>query len=447
MKPHLGRPTVVHKPAPVTARPISAERYVSPAWLAAEFERLWPRVWLLAGLERDLTEPGDYFVFDIGRESILVTRRDDGALAAFYNVCQHRGARVMVNDRGWVKQFVCPYHGWRYGYDGHLDHLPDPERFDPPVDCAERSLKPVRVDAVGGLVWVCMDEAQVPLRDYLGEVWDRIEPYQLEKMTLYGDQACRLECNWKAVFDNFQELYHVEHIHPQHELLFDIPGAEDHLFDLGHTGVVIDGHTVNSRLPIPEEPNKYLRHQLRLFGEDPDAYQGRVLDIRKGIQRLRREAGPRLGWDYSSLSDERLSDIEQYNFFPNTMITVQPDDALITRAFPHLTDPNKCWWAKYTLHRQPDPAVAERAGVEFEPHDPKDLGEVSRPEYDEFGQGDIIAGHKSFDITLDQDVHYIRDVQAGMHSRGFDTARLCSDEDRVQHYHDWLDHWMGARRE
>jgi Ring hydroxylating alpha subunit (catalytic domain) len=39
-------------------------------------------------------------------------------------------------------------------------------------------------------------------------------------------------------------------------------------------------------------------------------------------------------------------------------------------------------------------------------------------------------------------VHYIRDVQRGMHSRGFKQARLCDEESRVQHYHDWLTHWL-----
>ena len=290
-----------------------------------------------------------------------------------------------------------------------------------------------------------MSDEAPPLREYLGEAWEAIEPYHLEEMTLTADQSCQLECNWKAVFDNFQELYHVEHIHPQHQLLFDCPTAECHLFDYGHTAVVIDGHTVNTRLPVPDEPNPILKAQLAKFGGDPNAYHGRVLDVRKDIQRLRRESGPRLGWDYDALSDERLSDIEQYNFFPNTMITVQPDDALITRARPHPTDPNQCWWEKYTLHRQPKAEVAERAGVAFEPFDPKDLAPIDRPEHDAFTQEDIIAGRKSFDITLDQDVHYIRDVQAGLHSRGFESTRLCDDEVRVQHYHDWLDHWMGVR--
>ena len=298
MKPVLGRPTVVHPSASLEARPISAERYVSPDWLALELDRIWRRVWLFAGLERDLEEPGDYFVFDVARESILVSRQENGTLAAFYNVCQHRGAKVVVNDRGWVQNFVCPYHGWTYGWDGHLDRVPDAERFDPPVDCDARSLRPVRVDTVGGLVWVCMDAAAPSLRDFLGEAWEAIEPYRLDGMTLYADQSCELACNWKAVFDNFQELYHVEHIHPQHEKMFDCPTAECHLYEHGHTGVVIDGHTVNTRLPVPTSPNGYLKAQLSRFGGDPEAYEGRVLAIRRDVQMLRREAGPRRGWDY-----------------------------------------------------------------------------------------------------------------------------------------------------
>lgn len=438
------RPTVVYQAAPSGSRPITAERYIAPDWLAREFERLWPRVWQFACLERDLAEPGDYRVYEIGRESILIARTAEGGLAAFYNVCQHRGARVIVNDHGWVRNFVCPYHGWTYDWEGRLIEVPDVERFSGGVDCAAHSLRAVRVECWAGLVWVCMDPDTPPLMEYLGPAAARVTPYRLQDMTLTGDQTVQLDCNWKAIFDNFQELYHVEHIHPQHELMFDCPTAELHLFANGHTGVVIDGHTVNTRLPIPDEPNPYLRMQLAKYGVDPDAYRGRVLDIRGDIPKLRRAAGPRLGYDYDGLSDLHLSDIEQYNFFPNTMITVQPEDVIVMRARPHPTDPNRCWWDKFTLHMQPRAEIAGRAGVPFEPADPADLAPVPRPAHDEFTQDDIIAGRKSMTITIDQDVHLIRDIQAGMHSRGFAAQKLCDDEARVQHYHDWLDHFMGA---
>ena len=83
---------------PVT--PITAERYVSPDYLAREWQKLWPNVWLVAGVAQDVAEPGDYFVFDLEPESIIVSRTQQGGLAAFYNVCQHRGARILLSDRG-----------------------------------------------------------------------------------------------------------------------------------------------------------------------------------------------------------------------------------------------------------------------------------------------------------------------------------------------------------
>ena len=438
------RPTVVHGPAPKRGASISAERYISSDWLADELANLFPSAWLFACLEADVADAGDYHVLNIGAESVLVCRASDGSLGAFYNVCQHRGARLVPNQAGFVSRFVCPYHGWTYADDGELVHVPDMERFANGVDCQAKSLRPVRAATWNGLVWVCMDEAAPPLLEYLGEVAELATPYNLAGMEVVADQTVTLACNWKAVFDNFGELYHVDHIHPQHELMFNCPQAQLHLFAEGHTSVVIDGHTVNPRFDIPDTPNRYLAHQLTTFGGDPDNYQGRVLEIRDDIQSLRRAAGPSLGWDYDAFSDERLSDIEQYNVFPNTMITVQPDDALIARARPHASDPNRCYWDMLTLHRYPDPEVAANAGVSYAPKDARGAPPEDRPQHEEFTQEDIIAGNKSMGATIDQDVHLIRDVQAGMHSRGFHAQTLNSDEARVQHFHDWLNHKLGV---
>ena len=436
------RPTVVNERSPSGSSPITAERYTSAAYMQREIEVLWPGQWLFACLERDVAEPGEYVVLNIANESILVSRDDDGALGAFYNVCQHRGARVMVNDAGWVKNFVCPYHGWNYDRAGALTVVPDIERFSGRLDCAERSLKPVRVDSFNDMVFVCMDDTAPPLAEFLGPLADILEPYDLAGMALVADQTVRLDCNWKAVVDNFGELYHVEHIHPQHELMFDCPTAQTDLYAGGHTGVLIYGHTVNTKLPLPDEPTPFLKHQLGIFGLEADDYRGRVLDIRADIPGARRASAAGRGYNYDAMTDVRLSDIEQYNLFPNLVVTVQPDDAIVMRARPHPTDPNKCFWDKLSFHRFPDPTIAAAAGVEFAPDDAADLAPTERPENDEFDQDDVIAGRKTMTRTIDQDVHLIRDVQAGMRSRGFDTAILCDDESRVQHYHDWLNHFM-----
>ena len=45
-------------------------------------------------------------------------------------------------------------------------------------------------------------------------------------------------------------------------------------------------------------------------------------------------------------------------------------------------------------------------------------------------------------ITIDQDIYYLPDMQAGMHSRGFEKPILNRDEARLQHFHDWLESWL-----
>ena len=430
---------------PVT--PITAERYISPAYLARERQQLWPQVWLVAGVAQDVAEPGDFFVFDLEPESIIVSRTENGKLAAFYNVCQHRGARILMADRGSMQEYTCPYHGWRYENDGTLAHIPDEDRFSRGTPRDQLSLKKIRVEAWAGVIWVCMDPGAPSLDEFLGPIKAMIDPFRPEDMRLYADQTVRLDCNWKAVFDNFGELYHVEHIHPQHETIFDCPASTSELFNNGHTRVLIDGFTVNTRLPIPEEVPPSQWSQMKALGMDKDDYKGRVLDVRRDIQLKKRELGPSLGYNYDLLSDEQLSDIVQYNIFPNAILVLQPEEFWILRSRPHATDPNKCYWDKLSLHMYPDPGVQQTANLTFNLQKGKD-GEsvlppvVDRPEHDTFTQEDIIAGRKTMTITLDQDIHFIRDVQRGMHSRGFSEAWLNDDESRVQHYHTWLDRYM-----
>ena len=58
---------------------------------------------------------------DVAGESVIITRRKDGALAAHYNVCRHRGTRLCTDAIGhFPERIQCPYHGWTYDLDGRL---------------------------------------------------------------------------------------------------------------------------------------------------------------------------------------------------------------------------------------------------------------------------------------------------------------------------------------
>ena len=102
----------------------SKDGYFSPDYMSREWERMWTRSWLIAGVESDLSRDGDFFVFDIRDESIIVTRTDEG-VRAFYNVCTHRGTRLVAEERGNRKVFVCPFHSWSFRNNGELRRITD----------------------------------------------------------------------------------------------------------------------------------------------------------------------------------------------------------------------------------------------------------------------------------------------------------------------------------
>jgi len=79
---------------------ITGNRYYSREFADREAEHLWPHVWQVAGRVDQIPEAGDYVTYEIGRDSILCARGDDGRVRAFFNVCQHRGNRLVHSEHG-----------------------------------------------------------------------------------------------------------------------------------------------------------------------------------------------------------------------------------------------------------------------------------------------------------------------------------------------------------
>ena len=420
---------------------LDRQRYTSAQFAQEEWRGIWTRAWLFAGLVADVPDPGDYFVYELGAESIVVLRGDDGQLRAFYNVCQHRGNRIFGNQSGYVKQVVCPYHGWRYQLDGVLAEVPDVERFCPAPDAQTRSLTPVKLETWAGLVWLNMDPDSVPLAEFLGPVAKNLSPYHFENMRLVKHQTVSLDANWKTVRDNFLEQYHVDFIHPQHAGFVDCCNSYNTLWPWGHSATQVEGCVTNSRYPTPEEVPEPLQPFIQGLGLDPAAFSGRVPEIRAAVQQAKRTLGAELGLDYSELSDEQLSDVWQYDIFPNTFMTIHPEELWIYGPRPHAATPDKCYFDKYTLQVPRELAVDDSRGYALHPA-LLEAQPAERPEQEVFDRQAVVAGEKSLTITIDQDIYYLPDMQAGMHSRGFDSALLNADEVRIQHFHDWVDAWM-----
>src|ERR1700689_3679608 len=105
-----------------------------PAWWyddaqhdRAERASIFRRTWQVAGLSRDVAQPGSYLAADLAGMPVLVTRDADGELRAFANVCPHRGM-LLASGCGDAKLIQCPNHSWVFRLDGTLRSAPRSER-------------------------------------------------------------------------------------------------------------------------------------------------------------------------------------------------------------------------------------------------------------------------------------------------------------------------------
>ena len=335
--------------SPIPIRNFGKDRYLSREWMERERQALWAHTWLVAGLACDAQTAGQYFTFEIGAESLIIARGTDGRLRALHNACTHRGTRLVTEPLGVLKKFVCPYHAWAYGLDGGLQGAPGASRFSNGLPKAQLALRAVEVEEALGLVFVRLSPSGITLAEFLGPVLDLLRPYRLETMSVTNDQSVSHTCNWKAILDNFAELYHVPFIHPIHRRMFECATAPIELFEQGHTAVYVPGGVTDSGFPTPEVPTDMLALQLRAVGLDPEDYRGRVAEIRPALQRAKRAIAQERGLAYADLSDAQLSDVWQFNLFPNIILSVTPESAWLMRSRPDAGDPGKSQFDMITL--------------------------------------------------------------------------------------------------
>ena len=94
-------------PSLLRGDPITGDRYYSKEFAQREWDHMWTKIWHVAGRENEMQEAGDYIVHNFMRESVIVVKQGDGTLRAFYNVCGHRGQRLVSNSSS-TRDFHCP---------------------------------------------------------------------------------------------------------------------------------------------------------------------------------------------------------------------------------------------------------------------------------------------------------------------------------------------------
>ena len=194
--------------------------------------------WFCVGRADGLTTSGDFLTADVVGESVIVVRGDDGGLRGFYNLCRHRGSRLVPPEEaapggleaggqmtgrgggaGWrsgcfAGSITCPYHAWTYGLDGTLRSAP----FLPDLrnHRAALSLHQVEVGTWGGFVFARLEPGAGPsLTDSLGPIPARVAAYRMEDLRTGARLRYEVAANWKVVLENYNECYHCGPVHPE----------------------------------------------------------------------------------------------------------------------------------------------------------------------------------------------------------------------------------------
>ena len=203
---------------------LPATVYTDESVLEREQERIFQNSWQYVGSANAVTEPGEYFTASVAGRGLFVIRGDDGDLRAFYNVCPHRGSRMLAGS-GQTNRIMCPYHNWTFETDGSFATAPaafsntvrNPELADcdvegPGGECD--SLEEIHVQTLGAFVFVNFGEEPVPFDDFVGEIPAALAAKDLGAVE--HDRRLRrdLDCNWKVMVSNYLECDHCHSNHP-----------------------------------------------------------------------------------------------------------------------------------------------------------------------------------------------------------------------------------------
>jgi phenylpropionate dioxygenase-like ring-hydroxylating dioxygenase large terminal subunit len=187
-------------------------RYTEPQFYDLEMRHLWRKTWLHAGHVSELPQPGSYKLFEQLGLSIIISRGMDGELKAFHNICRHRASALLLEKQGTARRFICPYHAWSYSLDGSLTAVPMSYDFAC-LDKSKRGLLPVRCETLRGMIYINLDLEAQSLADFLAPIERQIGDFPLQDMVVKDIIQVEMDCNWKAAYDNFLEIYHVNTVH------------------------------------------------------------------------------------------------------------------------------------------------------------------------------------------------------------------------------------------
>jgi Rieske 2Fe-2S family protein len=281
------------KQTPVRLGPksMSQKYFVSPGIFAEEQEKIFSKEWLLVGHQSQIPSAGDYFVQRVNGESLIVIRDKRREIHGFFNVCRHRGSRLIENDGGNCAAIQCPYHAWTYGLDGRLlgaPHMNEVAGFEK----ADYPLHRVNLGLWEGFIFVNLANKPQALEKWFAPLKGRFSHWNMSILQPAKRIEYDVRANWKLMFENYSECYHCPGVHPQLQKVSPYDSAENDL----HEGPFLGGFMkINAG------------KSLTMSGNACAAFVGKI---------------------------ENLQQVFYYTIFPNMLLSLHPEYVMVHQLWP-----------------------------------------------------------------------------------------------------------------
>lgn len=267
--------------------------YQSEEIYQEEIEKVFYKKWIFICREEEIPNKGDYKTVDIGDENIIVVRENEASIKAHFNVCRHRGTRICEKHEGRFEtgDIACPYHAWRYEFDGKLKAAPLMNKLED-FNKKDYHLHEAHVKIWGGFVFINLDENPISFEEEMAPLIGKFSDWKLPELRIAHKIHYELNCNWKLIIQNYQECYHCPGVHPLLSKYTPFRNAVHDCFE----GAVIGG-----------------------FMEMNEETEGMTMD------------GKAAGPPVCDVSDENLNRIHYYSIFPNLLLSPHPDFVMYHR--------------------------------------------------------------------------------------------------------------------
>jgi len=358
--------------------------FVSPAIFAEEQEKIFSREWVLVGHQSRIVQAGDYFTAEIAGESLIVVRDKRGQIHGFFNVCRHRGSRLIENRNGQSQGIQCPYHAWTYALDGRLIGAPHMDDV-PGFNKADYSLHAVNLALWEGFIFVNLADSPASLEQWFAPLAGKFSRWNLAALRSAKRIEYDVQANWKLIFENYSECYHCPGVHPELSKISPYDSSENDL---------TDGPFLGGFMRIGKGKSLTMSGNACALGiaDSSRAHDRAPARNQNPSQEIEND------YDHEHEHDGK-NRVFYYSIFPNMLLSLHPDYVMVHQLLPQSPE-RTLIFCNWFFH----PGAFERE--DFNPHDAIEF----------------------WDIVNKQDWHVCELSQQGISSRAYEPGPYSARE-------------------